>query len=76
MKADGIMEIPQGTEGYASGDEVEVRLLCPKEKLDHAWDAPIVQQMLSILKSEAFKEKVQSMGGYTIDRPGELIEIE
>ncbi|MBR0026348.1 MAG: molybdopterin biosynthesis protein, partial [Clostridia bacterium] len=29
MKADGILEIPQGQEGYAAGEEVRVRLLRP-----------------------------------------------
>ncbi len=33
MKADGILEIGQGVEGYEAGREVKVRLLCPEEKL-------------------------------------------
>lgn len=43
---------------------------------DHAWETLQVQEMLTILKSEAFKEKVLSMGGYTIDNPGEVIAID
>ena len=32
---------------------------------DRAWDTPMVQQMLATLKSEAFKEKLMALGGYT-----------
>ena len=42
---------------------------------DHAWDTPMVQRMLTILKSDAFREKILSMGGYTIDNPGEIIPV-
>lgn len=40
---------------------------------DHAWDTPVVQQLLATLKSPAFKEKMLAMGGYTVENPGELI---
>ena len=43
---------------------------------DHAWDTPQVQQMLETLKSDAFKEKILSLGGYTVENPGEIIPIE
>lgn len=43
---------------------------------DHAWDSPMVRQMVATLKSPAFREKILSMGGYTLDRPGEIIEID
>ena len=33
MKADGILEVPQGTEGFCAGEEVRVRLLQPKKRL-------------------------------------------
>ena len=33
VKADGIMEIPQNSEGYEAGDEVGVRLLRPFEEI-------------------------------------------
>jgi len=42
---------------------------------DHAWDTPMVQQMLATLKSEAFREKILSLGGYTLENPGEIIEF-
>ncbi|MGI5976135.1 MAG: molybdopterin biosynthesis protein [Candidatus Limivicinus sp.] len=41
---------------------------------DQAWDSPMVQQMLRTLKSEAFRERLLSMGGYTVENPGEIIE--
>ena len=43
---------------------------------DHAWDSPMVRQLVATLKSPAFREKILAMGGYTLDRPGEIIEIE
>ena len=42
---------------------------------DHAWDTPQVQQMIATLKSDAFKEKILSLGGYTLENPGEIIPI-
>ena len=43
---------------------------------DHAWDSPMVRQMVATLKSQAFREKILAMGGYTLDRPGEIIAID
>lgn len=40
---------------------------------DHAWDIPMVQQLLTILRSDAFREKILSMGGYTADHPGQVL---
>ena len=42
---------------------------------DHAWDTPHTQAMLEVLRSDAFKAKLEAMGGYTLDAPGEIIEI-
>jgi len=42
---------------------------------NHAWDTPMVQQMIATLKSDVFKEKILSLGGYTVEAPGEIIEI-
>ena len=42
---------------------------------DHAWDAPMVRSLLTILKSDAFREKILSLGGYTVDNPGEVIPV-
>lgn len=40
---------------------------------DHAWDSPMVQQLLTILRSDAFREKILSMGGYIVDHPGQVL---
>ena len=42
---------------------------------DHAWETPMVQQLIATLKSDAFKEKILSLGGYTVEAPGEIIEL-
>ncbi len=43
---------------------------------DHAWDTPMVRQLIATLKSEAFKEKLLRLGGYTVEAPGEIIDVE
>ena len=49
----------------------EYDLLIP----DHAWGSPLVRQLVASLKSPAFRKKIESMGGYTLERPGEIIEL-
>ena len=36
----------------------------------------MVQQMIATLKSDAFKEKILSLGGYTVENPGEIIAFD
>ncbi len=36
----------------------------------------MVQQMLATLKSEAFRQQLMAMGGYTLENPGEVIPLE
>ena len=43
---------------------------------DHAWQTPMVQQLIATLKSDAFREKVLSLGGYTLENPGEIIPLD
>ena len=43
---------------------------------DHAWDTPQVVQMLATLRSPAFREKILSLGGYTVDDPGTVIPLD
>ena len=50
----------------------EYDLLIP----EFGWDTPQVQQMIATLKSDAFREKLLAMGGYTLDDPGEVISVE
>jgi len=42
---------------------------------DHAWDTPQVRQLIATLKSDAFREKILSLGGYTVENPGEEISV-
>jgi len=42
---------------------------------DSAWNSPQVKQLIETLKSDAFREKLMSMGGYTLENPGEIIEV-
>ncbi len=49
----------------------EYDLLIPEA----AWNTPLVRQLVRTLKSPEFRERIEAMGGYTLDRPGELIDI-
>ena len=49
----------------------EYDLLIPEK----AWGSAMVQQLIAALKSEAFKTRILAMGGYTLDRPGEIINV-
>ena len=42
---------------------------------DSACDSMPVQAALKLLRSEAFKARLAKLGGYTLERPGEEIEI-
>ena len=52
--------------------EEEYDLLIP----DSEWDSPQVQALLKTLKSDAFREKILSMGGYSLTNPGEIIPVD
>ena len=41
---------------------------------DEAWETPLVQSMLAVLKGEAFRSRLEAMGGYELDRPGNVRE--
>ncbi|MBO5366728.1 MAG: molybdopterin biosynthesis protein, partial [Peptococcaceae bacterium] len=43
---------------------------------DYAWNTPMVQQLIQILKSDAFRDKMTELGGYTLEHPGELRQYE
>ena len=81
MKADGIIEVPQGLEGYEAGTEVQVRLLCPREKLENSLVVigshdPLLDElgnMLHIADPGLYMNSshVGSMGGIMALRRGE-----
>ena len=50
----------------------EYDLLIP----DHAWDSPQVRQMIETMKTEAFREKILNLGGYTVEKSGEIIPLD
>ena len=43
---------------------------------DHAWEAPMVRQLIATLKSDGFRDKILSLGGYTVESPGEIIPLD
>ena len=49
----------------------EYDLLIP----DKAWHTAMVQQLIATLKGDAFHARIEAMGGYTLDRPGEIIDV-
>lgn len=81
MKADGILEIPQGLEGYEAGSKVQVRLLRPRAELENTLVAigshdPLLDEladMLHLADSSCFMSSshVGSMGGIMAVRRGE-----
>ena len=81
MKADGILEIAQGTEGYEAGSQVEVRLLRPEQELRHTLVAigshdPLLDELADLIHREnpdifMSSSHVGSMGGIMAARRGE-----
>ena len=81
VKADGILEIPQGTEGYEAGEEVRVRLLNSKAKLRNTLVVigshdPLLDELADLLHGEDHglfmsSTHVGSMGGIMAVRRGE-----
>lgn len=81
MKADGILEAPQGMEGYEAGSEVEVRLLCPEERLRNTLVVigshdPLLDELADMLhladgRVYMSSSHVGSMGGIMAIRRGE-----
>ncbi len=81
MKADGILEIPQGVEGMEAGETVEIRLLCPREKLHNTIVVigshdPLLDELGDLLRREDASlfmnsSHVGSMGGIMAVKRGE-----
>ena len=49
----------------------EYDLLIPEK----VWNTGPVKQLIRTLKSREFAERIEAMGGYTLDSPGEIIEL-
>ena len=81
MKADGILEIPQGTEGYTAGEEVSVRLLTDRQRLKNTLVVigshdPLLDELADLIHREDRRiflssSHVGSMGGIMAVRRGE-----
>ena len=81
MKADGILEVPQGLEGYEAGEEVTLRLLSPMEKLRNTLVVigshdPLLDELADMLhlgdpRLYMSSSHVGSMGGIMAIRRGE-----
>ena len=39
---------------------------------DRAWDMPMMQKLLDVLKSDEFRQRLDALGGYTVENPGTL----
>jgi putative molybdopterin biosynthesis protein len=37
---------------------------------DYAWELPVMQKLLSVLKSDAFRRRLEALGGYVFENPG------
>ncbi len=81
MKADGIVEVPQGTEGYTAGEEVRDRLLTEKQRLKNTLVVigshdPLLDELADLIHREDRRQflssaHVGSMGGIMAVRRGE-----
>lgn len=81
MKADGILEVPQGSEGFEAGEQVRVKLLRPLSELQSSLVVigshdPLLDElgnMLHVKNSGLFMSSshVGSMGGIMAIRRGE-----
>ena len=78
--ANGSADAGMGIYSAAKLYDLEFLPICIEEYdliiPDHAWETPVVQQLLETLKSPAFKEKMLEMGGYTVENPGEIIPLD
>ena len=81
MKADGLLEIPQGVEGYEAGSPVQVRMLRPVSELEHTLVAigshdPLLDELADMIHradTQLYMNSthVGSMGGIMAVRRGE-----
>ena len=81
MKADGILEVPQGLEGYENGAAVKVRMLRPVEELQNCLVVigshdPLMDELSDIMRRSwtnitMSSTHVGSMGGIMAVRRGE-----
>ena len=81
MKADGMIEVPQGTEGYTAGEEIRVRMLTEKQRLKNTLVVigshdPLLDELADLIHRDNRRlflssAHVGSMGGIMAVRRGE-----
>ena len=54
--------------GFVPVCEEQYDLLVP----DYAWETPMVQALLKVLRSDAFRTRMEELGGYRVDQPGRV----
>lgn len=54
--------------GFVPVCEEQYDLIVP----DYAWETPQVQALLEILRSEAFRARIEGLGGYRVAEPGRV----
>ena len=54
--------------GFVPVCEEQYDLLVP----DYAWDTPMVQALIATLRSDEFRTRIESLGGYRVDQPGRV----
>jgi putative molybdopterin biosynthesis protein len=54
--------------GFVPVCEEQYDLLIP----DYAWDTPMVQALIEVLQSDAFRARMEELGGYRVDQPGRV----
>ena len=54
--------------GFVPVCEEQYDLLIP----DYAWDTPMVRALIATLQSDAFRTRIEQLGGYRVDQPGRI----
>lgn len=54
--------------GFVPVCEEQYDLLVP----DYAWETSMVQALLKVLRSDAFRTRMEELGGYRVDQPGRV----
>lgn len=54
--------------GFVPVCEEQYDLLVP----DYAWDTPMVRSLIATLQSDAFRARMEELGGYRVDQPGRV----
>ncbi len=42
---------------------------------DYAWETEMVQELLKVIKGDDFRQRLEKLKGYTLDKPGRIYEL-